>query len=221
MSGSWYDGSLGPDLSGENVANRIEHRGVTARDDQAVETGTGEFLDRNLGGIGVAAAPEEASRCVEFLGKGIGQLCLNPHQPEESSEELARIGRIICEIRGCLIRRATDILVMKSDRVRHRLDEGEGLDGVWASCRGQQRADAAIRMSDEVCTVAQRLGDVARVDLEVLSVRRWTLAKPASIQNEQCPAIGKRVLGLPCRYPARDAPVYEQDPRPLTAALDV
>jgi hypothetical protein len=95
------------------------------------------------------------------------------------------------------------------------------VDGLRARRRGEQGTQAAIRMGDEVRTVTERLGNVASVDFEILPIGGRALAEPAAIQDEEGPAIGQRVLGLPRRGPARDAPVYEQDPRSITAPLDV
>ncbi len=93
--------------------------------------------------------------------------------------------------------------------------------GARASGSGQQGTHAAIRMGDEMCTVAQRLGDIASVDFEILAIGCRARAKSSAIQNEQGAAIRQRVLDLPGRGPARDAPVYEQSPGSVTTPVDV
>jgi len=76
-------------------------------------------------------------------------------------------------------------------------------------------------MSDEVGTIAQRLGNVARIDFEVFSIGWRAFTKSAAIQDAQCPAIGQRVLSPPCRCAARDAPVHEQGLRSIPTLVDV
>jgi hypothetical protein len=45
-------------------------------------------------------------------------------------------------------------------------------------------------MGDQVRTIAQCLGDVATVDLEVLTISSWTLAEAPAIQDEHRAAVG-------------------------------
>jgi hypothetical protein len=143
---------------------------VAARDYQGAETSLAQISERDLRGPGVAAAHQKASRCIERRRQRIRQLCLNTHELKETSKELTWGGSVACEVRAYLFDGQADVFVMTRYRVRHRLHEGQRVDGLRVRCGGQQRTNTPIRMSNQVRAFTQRLGDVASVDLEVLAV---------------------------------------------------
>jgi hypothetical protein len=75
-------------------------------------------------------------------------------------------------------------------------------------------------MRNEMGTIAQSFGNVARIEFEVFAIGWWALAESAAIQGEHCPAIGQRILRLPHRRAPRDAPMHEQDPRSGVTLVD-
>ena len=90
MPGSWDHCPLGSESSGKHITNRLEDGRVPAGDNQAAESRPREIIKGDLCSPGKAAAHENASCGVECRGQGIGQRCLNSHEPEEAFKELAR-----------------------------------------------------------------------------------------------------------------------------------
>src|SRR6185503_4183659 len=82
---------------------------------------------------------------------------------------------------------------------------------------GEQDAEAAIRMTHEVCPIAHEIGYVLAVTNEVLPVGGGAASIAAPVKDEELKAlIGKRPLCLPLLGSRRQRTVHQDDRRPCT-----